>query len=136
LASEDVGLADPRALSVAVAAQQAAHFVGLPEALFPLTEATIYLASAPKSNSVKNAYYAALEDVQSTRADPVPLHLRNAVTGLMRNLGYGKGYRYAHDYEGAVVEQQHLPDNLAGRRYFHPNDRDQLPRKSQLPDVD
>ena len=126
LASEDVGLADPAALGVAVAAQQAAHFVGLPEALYPLGEATLYLALAPKSNTVKQTYFAALADVQQTRADPVPLHLRNAVTGLMRDLGYGKGYRYAHDYEGARVDQRHLPDNLAGRRYFEPNERDRV----------
>jgi putative ATPase len=127
LASEDVGLADPRALPLAVAAQQAAHFVGLPEALYPLAEATIYLASAPKSNTVKTSYFAALQDVEQTRADPVPLHLRNAVTPLMRSLGYGKGYKYAHNYEGGVVEQQHLPDNLSGRRYFQPTERDMLP---------
>jgi putative ATPase len=127
LASEDVGLADPGALPLAVAAQQAAHFVGLPEALYPLGEATLYLATAPKSNTVKRAYFAALDDIQQTRADPVPLHLRNAVTGLMRDLGYGKGYKYAHDYEGARVDQQHLPDNLKGRRYFEPTERDRLP---------
>jgi putative ATPase len=130
LASEDVGLADSEALRVAVAAQQAAHFVGLPEALYPLTHAALYLASAPKSNTVKTTYHAALEDVQHTRADPVPLHLRNAVTGLMKGLGYGKGYRYAHDYRGAVVEQHHLPDNLRGRRYFQPNERDRLPPRT------
>jgi putative ATPase len=127
LASEDIGLADPQALPIAVAAQQAAHFVGLPEALFPLAHATLYLASAPKSNSVLNAYQAALGDVQETRAEPVPLHLRNAVTPLMRGLGYGKGYKYAHHYAGGVVDQQHLPNNLEGRRYFQPNERDRLP---------
>jgi putative ATPase len=131
LASEDVGLADPGALPLAVAAQQAAHFVGLPEALYPLGEATLYLATAPKSNTVKRAYFAALDDVQQTRADPVPLHLRNAVTGLMRDLGYGKGYKYAHDYEGARVEQQHLPDNLRGRRYFQPTGLDRLSREDE-----
>jgi putative ATPase len=88
LASEDVGLADPQALPLAVAAQQAAHFVGLPEALYPLAEATLYLATAPKSNSVKRTYVAAAEAVHATRNDPVPLHLCNAVTGLMRSLGY------------------------------------------------
>jgi putative ATPase len=123
LASEDVGLADPNALPVAVAAFQAAHFLGMPEALYPLTEATLYLATAPKSNAAKRAYFAALADVEGTRAEPVPLHLRNAVTGLMRHLGYGKGYRYAHDYEGGVVQQEHLPPNLRGRRYFEPSDR-------------
>ena len=127
LASEDVGLADSQALPLAVAAQQAAHFVGLPEAFYPLAHATLYLALAAKSNSVGTAYSAALADVDASRADPVPLHLRNAPTGLMRSLGYGRGYRYAHEYEGGVVEQQHLPDSLAGRRYFVPTPRDRLP---------
>ena len=130
LASEDIGLADSGALPVAVAAQQAAHLVGLPEALYPLAHATLYLANAPKSNTVKTTYHAALEDVQHTRADPVPLHLRNAATGLMKGLGYGKGYRYAHDYAGGTVDQQHLPENLHGRRYFRPNERDRVPRPS------
>ena len=125
LASEDVGLADPMALPVAVAAQQAAHFIGLPEALFPLTEAAIYLARAPKSNSTLRAYTAAREAIKETGNLPVPLHLRNAVTGLMRSMGYGRGYRYAHDYPGGAVEQQHLPDELKERRFFEPNERDQ-----------
>ena len=122
-ASEDIGMADSRALQVAVAAQQAAHFVGMPEALYPLAHATIYLATAPKSNSAKSAYFAALADVERTLNDPVPLHLRNAVTGLMKRLGYGQGYRYAHDYDGHYVEQQYLPDALAGRRYYEPSDQ-------------
>jgi putative ATPase len=123
LAGEDVGLADPNALPIAVAAQQAAHFVGMPEALFPLTEATLYLATAPKSNSVKRAYGAAIEAVQETRNDPVPLHLRNAVTGLMRGLGYGKDYRYSHDYAEDDRErwaQRYLPENLSDRRFYEP----------------
>ena len=124
LASEDVGLADPMALPVAVAAQQAAHFIGLPEALFPLTEAAIYLARAPKSNSALRAYSAARNAIKETGNLPVPLHLRNAVTGLMRSMGYGRGYRYAHDYPDAEVEQQHLPDDLVGRHFFEPNERD------------
>ena len=124
LASEDVGLADPMALPVAVAAQQAAHFIGLPEALFPLTEAAIYLARAPKSNSALRAYSAARNAINETGNLPVPLHLRNAVTGLMRSMGYGRGYRYAHDYPDAEVEQQHLPDDLVGRHFFEPNERD------------
>jgi putative ATPase len=106
-----------------VAAQQAAHFVGMPEALFPLTEATLYLATAPKSNSVKRAYSAALDAVQSTRNDPVPLHLRNAVTGLMRGLGYGRDYRYSHDYtenDPARWTQRYLPENLEDRRFYEP----------------
>ena len=124
LASEDVGLADPMALPVAVAAQQAAHFVGMPEAFFPLTEAALYLARAPKSNSAGRAYGAAREAIRETGNLPVPLHLRNAVTGLMRSMGYGRGYRYAHDYEGGIVEQQHLPDELAGRAFYEPSPHD------------
>ena len=121
LASEDVGLADSRGLEVAIAAQQAAHFVGMPEGFYPLAHATLYLATAPKSNSIGSAYAAALEDVRQTRNDPVPLHLRNAPTGLMRALGYGKEYHYAHDdYD---VAQTNLPANIAGRRYYRPRDR-------------
>jgi putative ATPase len=122
-ASEDVGLADPRALQVAMAAQQAVHFIGMPEGALALAELVIYLALAPKSNAVYRAYGAARDDVERTRNDPVPLHLRNAPTGLMRDLGYGEGYKYAHDYEGGVVGQQNLPDNIAGRRYYAPVDR-------------
>ena len=124
LASEDVGLADPMALSVAVAAQQAAHFIGLPEALYPLTEATIYLSLASKSNSAKTAYGNARQVIAETGNLPVPLHLRNAATGLMRTMGYGQGYKYAHDHEDATVEQQHLPDALRGRRLYEPTERD------------
>ena len=123
-AAEDVGLADPMALAVAVAAQQAAHLVGLPEAKLPLSEAAIYLARAPKSNSAMRAYGAATEAIHQTGNLPVPLNLRNAVTGLMRQMGYGRGYRYAHDYEGAKVDQQHLPDELKGRKFFEPTERD------------
>lgn len=121
-AAEDVGLADPHALPLAVAAQQAVHSIGMPEGFLPLAEATIYLAAAPKSNSAYRAYGAALEDVRTTLHQPVPLHLRNAVTGLGRAMGFGEGYRYAHDYEGGMVDQQHLPDSLAGRRYYNPTD--------------
>jgi len=120
LAAEDVGLADPQALVVATACQQAVHFVGLPEGYLPMAECALYLALAPKSNSVIASYGAALEDVRNSLDQPVPLHLRNAVTGLMREMGYGKGYRYAHNYAGNVVEQQHLPNKLAGRRYYTP----------------
>jgi putative ATPase len=123
LAAEDIGLADPRALSVAVAAQQAAHFVGMPEGYLPLAEATLYLALAPKSNSALRAYGAARQDVLDTLHEPVPLHLRNAVTALGRAMGFGAGYRYAHDESGGVAEQQHLPDRLAGRRYYEPGER-------------
>lgn len=122
-ASEDIGLADPRALQVAMAAQQAVHFIGMPEGALALAELVVYLALAPKSNAVYRAYGAARDDVATTRNDPVPLHLRNAPTRLMQDLGYGKGYRYAHDFEGGVVGQQNLPDNLAGRRYYEPTDR-------------
>ncbi len=121
LASEDVGLADSRGLEVAVAAQQAVHFIGMPEGFYALAHATLYLATAPKSNSVGGGYAAALEDVRETRNDPVPLHLRNAPTGLMRALGYGKEYHYAHDDYDVV--QVNLPENLAGRRYYRPGDR-------------
>lgn len=123
LASEDVGLADSTGLQVAVAAQQAVHLIGMPEGRYPLTHATLYLATAAKSNSAKTAYEAAMADVERTLDDPVPLHLRNAVTGLMKGLGYGAGYRYAHDFAGHVVEQQHLPDALVGRRYYEAGDQ-------------
>ncbi len=119
LSSEDVGLADSNGLSVAVAAQQAVHFVGMPEGFFPLAHATLYLATAPKSNDVGTSFGAAMGDVQETRNEPVPLHLRNAPTGLMRQLGYGKDYHYAHDdYD---VKQLNLPENLSGRRYYRPD---------------
>jgi putative ATPase len=123
LAAEDIGLADPQALSVAVAAQQAAHFVGLPEAVLPLAEATLYLATAPKSNSALTAYGAAREDVAATLSQPVPLHLRNAGTWLDRAAGHGKGYQYAHEHEGGVAAQEHLPEALRGRRYYQPGSR-------------
>ncbi len=122
LAAEDVGLADPQALGVATACQQAVHFIGMPEGFYPLAETALYLALAPKSNSVGTAYTRALADVERTRNDPVPLHLRNPVTGLMRGLGCGKDYKYAHGYEEHYVEQQFLPDRLAGRRYYRPGD--------------
>ena len=122
-ASEDVGLADANALPLAVAAQQAVHFLGMPEGALALAELAVYLALAPKSNAVYTAYRSAAADVASTRNDPVPLHLRNAATDLMRDLGYGHGYRYAHDYEGGVVSQRNLPANLEGRAYYRPTDR-------------
>ncbi len=122
-ASEDVGLADPQALPLAMAAQGAVHFLGLPEGGLALAELTVYLALAPKSNAVYVAYKAAQADVAQTRNDPVPLHLRNAVTPLMKAEGYGRGYQYAHDHEGGIVAQQNLPENLAGRRYYEPTDR-------------
>ncbi len=117
-ASEDIGMADPQALVVAMAAQQAVHFVGMPEGNLALAQAAVYLALAPKSNALYKAYGKVREDVENTRNDPVPLHLRNAITGLMKGLGYGKGYKYAHDYEDAKVEQEHLPESLRGRKYW------------------
>jgi len=122
-ASEDVGLASPQALQLAIAAQQAIHFLGMPEGALALAELVVYLALAPKSNAVYRAYGEVQRDVEQTRNDPVPLHLRNAPTGLMKELGYGKGYRYAHDYDAGVVAQQNLPENLAGRRYYEPTNR-------------
>lgn len=122
-AAEDVGNADPQALSLAVATKDAVHFVGLPEARIPMAQAATYLATAPKSNASYRAMLAALEDVKKSGPLPVPLHLRNAPTKLMKGLGYGKGYQYAHDYEGSVIRQQHLPDALQERRYYHPSDR-------------
>ncbi len=122
-ASEDIGLADPQALQVAMAAQQAIHFIGMPEGALALAEAAVYLATAPKSNALYAAYGEAVNDVRDTRNEPIPIHLRNAPTELMAELGYGEDYRYAHDYPDALVEQQHMPDNLRGRRYFTPTDR-------------
>jgi putative ATPase len=123
MAVEDVGLADPQALPLAMAAQQAVHFLGVPEGILALAECAAYLALAPKSNSVYTAFGKVQQDVATTRADPVPLHLRNAPTGLMAHLGYGKGYKYAHDYENAAVDQEHLPESLRGRVYYTPTDR-------------
>ncbi len=121
LAAEDVGLADPQALSLAVACQQAVHFLGMPEAALPMAETVVYLAHAPKSNSAYAAYNLARADVERTRNEPVPMHLRNAVTGLMRGMGYGAGYQYAHDFEGHVPPQQaHRPPSAEGHRYYTP----------------
>lgn len=122
-ASEDVGLADPQALELAMAAQQAVHFIGMPEGALALAELTVYLALAPKSNAVYRAYSDARADVEKTRNDPVPIHLRNAPTKFMKDAGFGKGYKYAHDFEGGIVGQQNLPDNINGRQYYVPTDR-------------
>jgi putative ATPase len=121
-AAEDIGNADPQALQIAVAAKDAFHFLGLPEGRIPLAQAVTYLASAPKSNASYLAMCAAADDVKQHGALPVPLHLRNSPTPLMKALGYGRGYRYAHDYAGHVVEQQHLPDEIKSRRYYQPSD--------------
>ncbi len=124
LASEDVGLADPEALSVATATQQAVHFVGLPEGFYALAECALYLALAPKSNSVGSSYQRAMKDAAATGHLPVPMHLRNAVTSLMEGMGYGHGYRYAHDEPGHVARgATYLPDELGPKRYFEPGDQ-------------
>jgi putative ATPase len=123
MASEDIGLAEPGALAVTLAAKEAFEFIGPPEGNLALAQAAVYLSLAPKSNALYTAYGDVKEDVQKTEADPVPLHLRNAVTGLMKNVGYGKGYQYAHDYEEKVTNMSCLPDNLAGRSYYQPTDQ-------------
>ena len=122
-ASEDIGNADPQALTVAVAAKEAVHFIGMPEGNTALAQAALYLASAPKSNAVYTAYGAAAADAHREVADPVPLHLRNAPTRLMKQLDYGKGYRYAHDEPDAVAAMDCLPPSLAGKRYYVPTGR-------------
>ncbi len=122
-ASEDVGLADPQALVTAMAAQQAVHFVGMPEGALALAQAVVYLAAAPKSNALYRAYGDAAADALTTRAEPVPLWIRNAPTPLMKGLGYGKDYRYAHDEAEGVAAMECLPDNLRGRRYYTPTAR-------------
>ena len=122
-ASEDIGNADPQALVVAVAAKDAVHFIGMPEGNTALAQAAIYLATAPKSNAVYRAYSAAAEDAQTSVADPVPLHLRNAPTRLMKDLNYAKGYRYAHDEADAVADMSCLPASLEGRKYYQPPER-------------
>ena len=122
-ASEDVGNADPAALTLTLAAKEAYDFLGSPEGELALAQATLYLALAPKSNAAYAAYNAAKADVAERPSEPVPLHIRNAPTGLMRGLGYGRGYQYAHDAPEARVDQEHLPEALRGRQYYHPTDR-------------
>jgi putative ATPase len=121
LASEDIGLADPQAMVQAAAAAQIVHLIGMPEGLFPLSQATIYLATAPKSNAVLRAYVAASADATATSREPVPLHLRNAVTPLMKTVGYGQGYRYIHEDPEAQQDMSCLPESLRGRVYFEQN---------------
>ncbi|HLJ22834.1 MAG TPA: replication-associated recombination protein A [Candidatus Acidoferrales bacterium] len=123
MASEDIGLAEPGALAVTIAAMQAADFVGPPEGNLALAQATVYLALAPKSNALYTGYGAVTKDLENTRTEPVPLHLRNAPTGLMKNIGYGKGYQYAHDLEEKVADMECLPESLAGKTYFRPTDQ-------------
>jgi putative ATPase len=122
-ASEDVGMADPQALVVSMAAQQAVHFIGMPEGNLALAEAVVYLATAPKSNSLYMAYSAVKKEVTAGRNEPVPLHLRNAPTKLMKDLDYGKGYKYAHQFEGHFVRQQNLPESLKGRQFYEPSEQ-------------
>jgi len=120
MAVEDIGLADPNALSLCMAARDAVDFIGMPEGNLALAQAVVYLALAPKSNAVYTAYAEVQQDVERTAAESVPLHLRNAPTGLMKGLGYGQGYQYAHDVEGKIADMQCLPDNLRDRTYYHP----------------
>src|SRR5262249_39650654 len=122
-ASEDVGTADPHALRLALDAKDAYHFLGTPEGELALAQAACYLALAPKSNAVYAAWNAVKDDIREKPSEPVPLHIRNAPTGLMAHLGYGKGYQYAHDAPDALVDQEHLPDALRDRIYYRPTDR-------------
>jgi putative ATPase len=123
MASEDIGLAEPGALAVTIAAMQAADFVGPPEGNLALAQAAVYLSLAPKSNALYTGYGSVTKDLESMRAEPVPLHLRNAPTGLMKNIGYGKGYQYAHDVEDKVADMECLPESLAGKTYYRPTDQ-------------
>jgi putative ATPase len=120
MAVEDIGLADPNALSLCMAARDAVDFIGMPEGNLALAQAVVYLSVAPKSNALYTAYSTVRQDIEQTAAEPVPLHLRNAPTGLMKGLGYGKDYQYAHDVEGKVTNMQCLPDNLRDRVYYRP----------------
>ncbi len=122
-ASEDVGMADPQALVVAMTVQQAVHFIGMPEGNLALAEAVVYLATAPKSNSLYQAYSKVQEEIRRGSSESVPLHLRNPVTPLMKDIGYGKGYKYAHDYPGHFVRQRNLPDSLQGKRFYIPGEQ-------------
>ncbi|MDQ3170648.1 MAG: replication-associated recombination protein A, partial [Acidobacteriota bacterium] len=122
-ASEDIGNADPQALTVALAAKDAVHFMGMPEGNTALAQAAIYMATAPKSNAVYAAYNEAKEDAGQQMAEPVPHHLRNAPTTLMKALDYGKGYRYAHSEAEGVADMQCLPDSLKDKKYYRPTDR-------------
>ncbi|MGB7730257.1 MAG: replication-associated recombination protein A [Candidatus Acidiferrum sp.] len=123
MASEDIGMAEPGALAVTLAAKEAFDFLGAPEGHLALAQAAVYLSLAPKSNALYVGYGNVMEDVRKTEADPVPLHLRNAVTGLMKNIGYGEGYQCAHDYDEKITNMQCLPDNLSGRTYYKPTDQ-------------
>jgi putative ATPase len=120
MAVEDIGLAEPNALTLCMSARDAVDFIGMPEGNLALAQAVVYLSLAPKSNALYTAYGAVQQDVERTAAEPVPLHIRNAPTGLMKGLGYGKGYQYAHDLEDKIADMQCLPDNLRNRTYYHP----------------
>jgi putative ATPase len=120
MAVEDIGLADPNALSLCMAARDAVDFIGMPEGNLALAQAVVYLSVAPKSNALYTAYGSVQSDVEQTAADPVPLHLRNAPTSLMKGLGYGRGYQYAHDLDSKVADMECLPENLRGRVYYQP----------------
>jgi putative ATPase len=122
-ASEDVGMADPQALVITMAAQQAVHFIGMPEGNLALAEAAVYLATSPKSNSLYKAYLQIQKEIKYGPNESVPLHLRNPVTPLMKDMGYGKGYKYAHDYPEHFIEQQNLPDSLQSKCYYTPSDQ-------------
>jgi putative ATPase len=146
-ASEDIGIADPQALTLALNGMEAFRFLGAPEGELALAQVAIYLGTAPKSNAVYTAYKGVQEDIRRHGTLPVPLHIRNAPTDLMKDLGYGANYRYAHDYEDAFVAQQYLPREIRTRRYYHPTERGyektvkklldrwrRLTQKSALPD--
>lgn len=135
-ASEDIGLADPRALEIAVAAYQACHFIGMPECSVHLTQAVVYMSVAPKSNALYTAYAAAKKDALTMLAEPVPLVIRNAPTKLMKELDYGKGYQYAHDTEEKLTAMQCLPDSLSGREYYRPTEEGaEIKFKARLEDI-
>ena len=121
-AAEDIGLADPEALKLGIAAKDAVHFLGMPEAGIVLAELAVYLAQAPKSNAIYSGYEKARHEVREGDNPPVPLHIRNAPTSLMKGLGYGKGYKYAHDFEEQTAPMDCLPEALAGRRFYEPKD--------------
>jgi putative ATPase len=136
-ASEDIGLADSRALEIAVAAYQACHFIGMPECGVHLAHAVIYLSAAPKSNAADRAYMSAARDAREMLAEPVPLHIRNAPTKLMKELRYGEGYQYAHDHEDRLTLMECLPESLRGRKYYEPTAQGSEARvKERLAQID
>ncbi len=133
-ASEDVGLADPQALVIAMSGQQAVHFIGMPEGKLALAQVVVYLATAPKSNALYTAYSGVKEDVEKTRNEPVPIHLRNPVTSMMQSLGYGRDYKYPHNFPGHFIKEKYLPENLKGKKYYFPSDQgfeEEIKRKIQ-----